>query len=563
MGAEREVLELDAVIVGAGPAGLAAAYHLQRLIQRHNEDAAAGRGQGPDLSEAMIAVLEKGAAAGDHVLSGAVMDPRGLAELMPDFEAQGCPGIPCVADDVYYLTRGGKIRAPFVPRPLRNEGNRILSLNEMVRWLNGKVEELGVQVFASFPAAGLLVEEGKVRGVTTGDKGVDRNGGKKPNFEPGMDVRAKVTILAEGARGSLTKKLVNELGLCAGRNPQVYATCVKELWRVKGIDEKHKGRVIHTLGFPLDRKTYGGGFIYFPGGDQVVVGFATGLDYADPTTDPHACFQQYKTHPFLKELLAGGEMIRYGAKTIPEGGYWSRPKSYASGCLIAGDCGSNLNPSRLKGVHTAIKTGMLAAEAAFRAIVSNDSSEAVLGGYEDAIQSSWVKEELFRSRNFHQAFDKGMPLAILDLGLQLATGGRGLRDRYALEPGHTRMRRTGRAPTAEKIKPDGTLTFDKLTDVYRSGTTHEEDQPCHLVVTVAPDHCSTTCADEYGNPCQHFCPAAVYEMVEAPERADGRRKLRINASNCVHCKTCDVMDPYQVIEWRTPEGGGGPVYAGL
>ncbi len=563
MGAEREVLELDAVIVGAGPAGLAAAYHLQRLIQRHNEDRAAGRGEGPDLSEAMIAVLEKGAAAGDHILSGAVMDPRGLAELMPDYEAQGCPGIRCAGDEVYYLTRTGKIRAPFVPRPLRNEGLRILSLNEMVRWLNGKVEELGVQVFASFPAAGLLIEEGKVRGVTTGDKGVDRNGGKKPNFEPGMDVRAKVTILAEGARGSLTKKLVKELGLDAGRNPQVYATCVKELWRVKGIDGKHQGRVIHTLGFPLDRKTYGGGFIYFPGGDQVVVGFATGLDYADPTTDPHACFQQYKTHPFVRELLAGGEMLRYGAKTIPEGGYWSRPKSYVPGCLIAGDCGSNLNPSRLKGIHTAIKTGMLAAEAAFRAIVRNDSSEAVLGGYEDAIQGSWVKEELFRSRNFHQAFDKGMPLAILDLGLQFATGGRGLRDRYPLEPGHTHMRRQGGAPRPERFKPDGALTFDKLTDVYRSGTTHEEDQPCHLVVTVAPDHCSTTCAEEYGNPCQHFCPAAVYEMVEAPERGDGRKKLRINASNCVHCKTCDVMDPYQVIEWRTPEGGGGPVYTGL
>jgi electron-transferring-flavoprotein dehydrogenase len=300
------------------------------------------------------------------------------------------------------------------------------------------------------------------------------------------------------------------------------------------------------------------------GEDLVSVGFCTGLDYVDPATDPHRVFQRFKTHPLVRELLQGGELVRYGAKTIPEGGYWSRPRPYVDGALIVGDAGSNLNPARLKGIHTAIKTGMCAAETAFDALVEGDSSARVLQRYESRVADSFVAKELHGVRNFHQAWEKGIPFVFLDLGLQMITGGRGLKDRYDAEAGHERMRK--REPGETKPAPlaaDGKLTFDKLTDVFNSGTTHEEDQPCHLVVTVDPNHCSTTCAEEYGNPCQHFCPAAVYEMVAAPERTDGRQKLRINASNCVHCKTCDVMDPYQVIEWVTPEGGGGPVYTDL
>lgn len=562
MSEEREVLELEAVIVGAGPAGLAAAYRLQTLLNEHNEAVSSGAKEGPDLSEAMIAILEKGGSVGDHVLSGAVMDPKALAELIPDYKEKGCPGVDCVADDTYFLTGKGKVRIPWTPKWLHNEGYRILSINRLVKWLNERVEETGAEVFPSFPASELIVEEGKVLGVRTGDKGVDKDGSHKSNYEPGMEVRAKVTILAEGSRGSLTKNLVKQFKLDEGKNPQSYATGVKEVWKVPGCDAKSKGQVFHTMGWPLTRKEFGGGFIYYMGDDLIQVGFVTGLDNGDPNNDPHQKFQAYKQHPFVRSLLEGGEMVRYGAKTIPEGGWWSRPKSYLDGCLIVGDSGSNLNAARLKGIHMAIKTGMLAAETAFAAICADDASEAKLKGFEDAVCDSWVKEELYGVRNVHQAMGKGMPLAMIDLGLQLVTGGKGFRDRYPATADHSHMRKSNGAVPA-KNSYDNAYTFDKLTDVFHSGTTHEEDQPCHLVVTVDPEHCRTTCTEEYGNPCQHFCPANVYEMVEAPEHGDAAEKLRINASNCVHCKTCDIMDPYQAIEWVTPEGGGGPVYTDL
>ncbi len=560
---DREVLDLDVVIVGAGPAGLAAALHLQRKIQAHNDAISAGTKQGKRLDEVMIAVLEKGAAVGNHVLSGAVMDPRAIAELIPDFEAQGCPGIPCTTDEVYFFTKGGKVKAPFVPQWLHNVGYRIVSLNRFVKWLAEKVEAAGVQIFPSFPAAEPLVENGRIAGVRVGDKGVDKHGQKKSNFEAGIDVRAKVTILAEGTRGSITKKVVSDFRLDEGKNPQVYATGVKELWRVKGSDAANKGRVIHTMGWPLDRKTFGGGFAYWMGEDLISLGFVTGLDAQDPASDPHKKLQEFKTHPFIRELLKDGELVRYGAKTIPEGGWWSRPRPYLDGCVIVGDAGSNLNPARLKGIHMALKTGMLAADAAFDALVKGDSSATVLKQFDDAVNASFVKEELYSVRNVHQAFDKGLPWAFVDLGLQMITKGRGFADRYEAHAGHTRMKKKTEVAPPAAAKFDGKLTFDKLTDVFNSGTVHEEDQPCHLVVTVDPNHCATTCAEEFGNPCQHFCPAAVYEMVDAPERTDGRKKLRINASNCVHCKTCDIADPYQVINWVTPEGGGGPVYTDL
>jgi electron-transferring-flavoprotein dehydrogenase len=560
---DREELELDVVIVGAGPGGLACAYRLQQLLNQHNEAVAAGTKEGPDLSAAMIAVLEKGGAVGDHSLSGAVMDPRAIAELMPDWREQGCPGVDVTGDELVFLTSSGSIKAPLLPPMLQNHGNRVVSIQRLTKWLAEKVEAQGTQIFTGFPAADTLFDGERVVGVRTGDKGIDKHGAKKANFEPGMDVKAKVTILAEGTRGSLTKQLVSKLKLDAGKNPQVYAAGVKEVWHVPGIDAKRKGHVIHTMGYPLDMKTFGGGFIYFMGDDLVVLGFVTGLDYLDPTTDPHRNLQLYKQHPYVRALIEGGTLRRYGAKTIPEGGWWSRPKPSFDGGLLIGDAGSNLNPARLKGIHMAIKTGMLAAETAFEALVTGDSSEATMFGFDERVHKSWVSEELRGVRNFHQSFEHGAIPAFFHIGLQMISGGRGLKDKYEGVAGHTRMKKIAPGQVAPAPKFDGKLTFDKLTDVFNSGTIHEEDQPCHLVVLVDPNHCSTTCAREYGNPCQHFCPAAVYEMVEAPERNDGAKKLKINASNCVHCKTCDIMDPYQAINWVTPEGGGGPVYTDL
>ncbi|MFH0944670.1 MAG: electron transfer flavoprotein-ubiquinone oxidoreductase [Planctomycetota bacterium] len=562
MSDEREVLEVETVIVGAGPAGLAAAYRLQQLIQEHNEQVAAGKKAGPDLSEAMVAVLEKGASVGDHMLSGAVMDTGALKELIPDFAEKGCPGIECTADEVVHLSKSGSRRFPFTPKWLHNKGHRILSLNRLVRWMNERLEETGTEVFASFPAAELLIEDDRVVGVRTGDKGIDHKGEQKANFEPGMEVRAKVTILAEGTRGSLTKILVDRFGLDKGKNPQVYGTGVKEVWRVPGCDQASKGHVLHTMGWPLGRKDYGGGFVYYMGEDLIQIGYVVGLGRPDPASDPHRLFQEFKRQPKIRALLKGGERLRYGAKSLPMGGWWSRPKSFVGGCLIVGDAGSNLNPARLKGIHLAIKTGMLAAETAFEALCKDDASAATMAGFERRIEDSWVKEEMYSVRNVHQALEKGLPLGLFDLALQMVTSGRGLRDRYASHVDHGRVKKVSEFPAgAPAAKPDGALTFDKLTDVYHSGTTHEEDQPCHLVVTVSPDHCRTTCSEEYGNPCQHFCPASVYEMVEDP--AAGGKSLQINASNCVHCKTCDILDPYLAIEWTVPEGGGGPIYTDL
>jgi electron-transferring-flavoprotein dehydrogenase len=396
-------------------------------------------------------------------------------------------------------------------------------------------------------------------GVRTGDKGIDKLGHPKSNFEPGIDIRAKITILAEGARGSLTKQLIRKFNLNKERNPQVYAAGVKEIWDVPK-EKNHRGRVIHTMGWPLRNEEFGGGFIYNMADGRVSIGFVIGLDYLDPRVDPHQRFQQFKTHPYIKGILEGGSLYSYGAKTIPEGGYWALPQYYFNGGMIIGDSAGFLNAMRLKGIHLAFKTGMFAAQAAYEALQANDVSAGKLKRFEDLVESSWVKKEMWKVRNFHQAFEHGFVSGMIHTGLQMVTGGRGVRNRYRNQPGHTRMRQLkqyydGNIPAVQPPNFDGKLTFDKLTDVYNSGTDHDEDQPCHLHV-LQPDICHPRCTNEYGNPCQSFCPAAVYEMVE---NGNGRR-LQINFSNCVHCKTCDIMDPYEVINWVTPEGGGGPSY---
>ncbi|MGI8566290.1 MAG: 4Fe-4S dicluster domain-containing protein [Pyrinomonadaceae bacterium] len=568
---ERESIEMDVVFVGAGPANLSGALHLSRLVSEHNEEVAAGKRQGTALGEVEIAVIEKGASIGAHILSGAVMDPRALSELIPDFVEQGVPlESPVKDDDFLYLTKKRAIKSPVTPPPLKNHGYYIVSLNRLTAWLGEKCEEAGVNIFPEFPGAEMLYDERDcVIGVRTGDKGVDREGRRKSNFEPGVDLLAKVTVLGEGPRGSLVKQLAQRLNLNEGREPQVYSLGLKELWELPD-DRYPAGKVTHTLGYPSDAQTYGGGWIYGMQNRVLNIGYVTGLDYRDPLLDPHAEFQRFKEHPHIRRLLEGGKMIRYGAKTIAAGGYYAMPQLYADGVLLVGDCAGFLNSQRLKGIHTAIKSGMLAAEAIFEALVANDFSSQKLQRYEQLVGESWIMPELRRVRNFHAGFKRGRWLGIANAGLQFVTGGRnwGLFDRSSGEPGHLALRKLsdygyqGDSPEQRygNLRFDGKVTFNKVTDVYHASVAHNEDQPAHLHV-LDTEICSTRCAEEYGNPCQRFCPAAVYEMVDGGD--DGKRRLQINFSNCVHCKTCDIMDPYQIINWVTPEGGGGPGYKNM
>jgi len=570
-GIERETLDVDVVIVGAGPAGLAAAYQLATLIKAHNESAqAAGEAGGVSngvkkLEGLSIAVLEKGKELGSHGISGAVMDPRGIAELMPDWLERVCPvESPVTSDAFWYLFENFKIAAPIMPPPLENHGNYVMSLGEFVRWMGPIIGDMGIDLFPEFAASRVLVENGRVVGVRTGDKGIDKNGQAKANYEPGVDVRAKLTILAEGPRGTLTKQLAGMFDLYEGKNPQVYSLGVKELWQLPD-DRFAPGTVIHTMGWPLDMETFGGGFIYGMKDRIVDVGLVIGLDYRNPTLDPHHEFQRYKLQPSIREILQGGKMISAGAKAIPEGGYFSMPRMYGDGFMITGDSAGYLNGARLKGIHLGIKSGMLAAEAAFHALLNADFSSNQLREYEGLFESSWAREELYSQRNFHQAFEHGQIAGMLNAGLGMITGGRGfgVSDRLEGRAGHEMMTRIQRyfgtddPHPPEKMKFDNTYTFDKVSDVYYGGVLHEENQPAHLLITDT-EVCITRCTEEYGNPCLHFCPANVYEPQPTP---DGRGKVPfLNFTNCFHCKTCDIMDPYQVITWVPPEGGGGPNY---
>lgn len=559
-GVEREALDVDVVIVGAGPAGLAAAYRLVKLVEAHN--AANPEKQIEPLS---IALLEKGKEIGAHGLSGAVMDPRGISKLMPDWLERGFPVQSKVGHDAFwYLFEKKKIDAPILPPPLQNEGNYVVSLSEVTRWLGGVVGEMGIDLFPEFAASRVLIEDGRVVGVRTGDKGIDKNGEPKPNYEPGVDIRAKITILAEGPRGTLTKQLAGLLDLYAGKNPQVYSVGVKELWQLPD-DRFAPGTVIHTMGWPLDRDTFGGGFIYGMKDRIVDIGLVVGLDYRNPTLDPHHEFQRYKLHPAIRELLQGGKMIEAGAKAIPEGGYFSMPRMYGDGFLIVGDSAGYLNGARLKGIHLAIESGMLAAEAALHAIAAGDFSAHQLSEYNALFEDSEAKKELWKQRNFHQAFESGQLAGMINAGLGIVTGGRGygLSNRLEGHAGHSRMQRIQSYFKDEhphppaKMKFDNSYTFDKVTDVYNGGVLHEENQPAHLLI-LDTEVCITRCTEEYGNPCFHFCPASVYEPRPT---ADGRGRVPfLNFTNCYHCKTCDIMDPYQVITWVPPEGGGGPNY---
>lgn len=560
---EHPQMPADVVIVGGGPSGMACALRLAQLIDQHNHS-----NPQAELSKENIYVLEKAREIGQHCLSGALLDPGSMRELLPDFEKEAPLEALVSEEAVYFLTQKSKFKLPITPPPLRDHGNYVISLNRFVKWLGGKVEQTGITVFTGFAGSELLFEGNRVTGVRTDDKGLDKQNQPKSNFEPGYDLQAKIVILAEGPRGSLTKQLIEKFDLGKDRNPQTYGQGVKELWEVPS-GRIAAGEVIYTMGWPLTSREYGGAWIYGGRDNIVSLGFVTGLDYPDPRLDPQRVLQQFKRHPFVSRLLTGGKMIRYGAKSLPYGGWWAIPPVAGDGWMILGDSAGFLNSQRLKGIHLAIKSGMLAAETAFEALKSKEFSAASLSAYQQRVNHGSIQKELWEVRNFHQGFEHGFWRGMIHAGVQQFTGGRGLRSRYRGTAGYTRMKRLSELPTEGNreahllgpAKGDAKLTFDKLTDLYHSGTKHEEDQPAHLIIQDT-NICESRCIREFGSPCQNFCPANVYEMLDDSSAPNGKR-ISLNPSNCVHCKTCDIHDPYQIITWVPPEGGGGPNYDGM
>lgn len=543
---ERERLDVDVAIVGGGPAGLAAAIHLVNEARR--------RGQEPPA----IAVLEKAAEFGAHSLSGAVMDPRGMDALLPGWRADGAPVEGDVTEEAFlFLTRASSFRLPFVPPQMNHHGGVVISLQRLCAWLAEKAEALEINMFPGFAGAALLREDGRVTGVRTGERGLDKKGQPKGNHEQGYDVVAQVTLLADGVRGNLSQPLIRDARLDDGRNPMMYAAGAKEVWqlpegRVRG------GRVWHTLGYPLPRDTFGGAWLYEMSGGLVSLGIVLGLDSPNPRLNLQQSLQELKEHPFFRAYLDGGEVVSYGAKAIPEGGYWSIPRLSTDGALLLGDAAGFVNTMRLKGVHLAIESGMCAAAAVLDALAAGDVSASKLAeGYDRAVMDGPIGRELHRVRNFRQPYQKGLVNGMLHTGLQMVTGGRGIAERYASHPDHTltRMLAAYGPPRRPAPATDGTYLLDRMSDVYLSSTRHEENQPPHLLVA-DPDLCRTRCREEYGNPCTSFCPAGVYEMADG----EGGPRLHLNFSNCVHCKVCDIADPYGIIFWTTPEGGDGPRY---
>ncbi|MDH5220819.1 MAG: electron transfer flavoprotein-ubiquinone oxidoreductase [Betaproteobacteria bacterium] len=540
----RESMQYDVLVVGGGPAGLAAAIRLKQLS--------------PETS---VCLIEKGSEIGAHILSGAVMDPRAITELFPDWKDKGAPlGVPVSEDRFLFLTEKGASRTPnwMLPGCFRNHGNYVISLGNVCRWLGQQAESLGVEIFAGFAGAEVLYDDkGAVRGVATGDMGVNRKGEKTDAFQPGVELLAKYTFFAEGCRGHLGRQLEARFKLREGVDPQVYGIGLKELWEVK--PELHRpGLVVHTAGWPLASDTYGGSFLYHFENNLVAVGFVVGLAYTNPYLSPYEEFQRYKTHPAIRGFFEGGKRIAYGARAIAAGGLQSLPRLvFPGGCLLGDDAGL-LNASRIKGSHSAIKSGMVAAEAAHAALQAGRGGDT-LAAYPEALGTSWLFDELHRARNFKPWMAKGLYVGSLMFGIdQIVFGGKApwtLRHAHA---DHETLKRKGDAKPIAYPKPDGKLTFDRLTSVSFSNTNHAENQPVHLTLRDASVPVDVNLA-LYDAPEQRYCPAGVYEIV----RDGGAPRLQINAQNCVHCKTCDIKDPTQNIVWVVPEGGGGPNYSSM
>ena len=548
---ERESMEFDVVIVGAGPAGLGAAI---RLKQRAAE---AGR----DIS---VCVLEKGSEVGAHILSGAVMQPDAINELFPDWKERGAPlNTPVTQDEFHLLTQKGKVEVPhfLLPSYLHNAGNYIISLGNLCRWLAEQAEALGVEVYPGFAAAEVLYDDkGKVRGVATGDMGVARDGSHKDSYQPGMELQARYTLIAEGVRGSLAKQIISRYELARESQPQTYGLGIKELWEVDPA--RHQpGKVVHCFGWPMDLGTYGGGFIYHLEDNQVAIGYVVGLDYKNPYLSPFEEMQRFKTHPSIAPLFEGARRLAYGARAINEGGLQSIPKLTFPGGALIGCSAGFVNVPKIKGSHNAMKTGMLAADAAFQALAAAGDDGTVpdeLTAYPEAFRKSWVWKELNAVRNCRPAFRWGLVPGLLMSGIELWLKGRTPWTLRNHRDNETLMAKEKAMPI-DYPKPDGKLTFDRLSSVFLSNTNHEEDQPVHLRLAdpaIAVNHNLRL----YGGPEQRYCPAGVYEFVEAE---GGGQRLQINAQNCVHCKTCDIKDPMQNITWTVPEGGGGPNYPNM
>ncbi len=538
-------MEYDVVIVGGGPSGLAAAIRLKQLGAEHDHDIS-------------VCIVEKGSEVGAHILSGAVLEPRSLNELIPDWKQQGAPlKTPVTSDRLLYLTKTGKVRLPTPPQ-MNNHGNYIISLGNLCRWLGEQAEGLGVEIYPGFAAAEVLYSgDGAVRGVATGDMGIGKDGQPTDNYQPGVELLAKHTMFAEGCRGSLTKTLFERFGLRDGVDPQTFGIGIKELWQVEPANHK-QGLVIHTVGWPLDSRTYGGSFLYHLEDNQVAVGFVVGLDYRNPHLSPYDEFQRFKTHPAIRPTLEGGRRVAYGARALNEGGYQSIPKLTFPGGMLIGDCGGFLNVPKIKGSHTAMKSGMTAAEAAFEALRSGKDGE--LTDYPERLKQTWLWSELYRVRNIRPSFRWGLWGGFLYAGLDTYL----LRGRapWTLHHhnDHQSLKKADECPKIDYPKPDGKITFDKLSSVYLSGTNHEENQPAHLKLkdTSVPIEINLK---DYDAPEQRFCPAGVYEIVRNDDGSEPH--LQINAQNCVHCKACDIKDLTQNINWVVPEGGGGPNYPNM
>ena len=546
---QRDVMEYDVVVVGGGPAGLAAAIRLKQL--------AAEKG-----SEIGVCLIEKGSEIGAHILSGAVMDPRAITELFPDWKEKGAPlNTEVTADRFMFLSETGSFTVPnaILPAGFQTHGNYIISLANVARWLGQQAEALGVEIFPGFAAAEVLYDDkGAVKGVATGNMGVGRDGQQTENFQPGVELHAKYTFFAEGCRGHLGKQLMEKYELRKDADPQTYGIGLKEVWEIDPA--RHQaGLVIHTAGWPLNNSTYGGSFLYHMENNQVAVGYVVGLAYENPWLSPFEEFQRYKTHPAIRSYFEGGKRLAYGARAIAAGGIMSLPKlTFPGGCLVGDDAGF-LNASRIKGSHAAIKSGMLAAEAAFAALCAERSGDE-LSDYPEAFRKSWLFDELWRARNFKQWMSKGLYTGTIMVGLeQVALGGKFPWTLHHQHSDHEMLKKASECQPIEYPKPDGKISFDRLSSVFLASTNHEENQPSHLTLKNGDVPVNINLKD-YAGPESRYCPAGVYEFVKTPEGAD---RLQINAQNCVHCKTCDIKDPTQNIVWVVPEGGGGPNYPNM